>query len=108
MPAAAAYTAAQAFEAIGLDRTVVDEYFAGTPTQLGGVGLDVLAEEVNLRHRRACPENPTERVHRRLEVGGEYAFRREGELHLFTPEVVFLLQHSTRTAPHDIFVQYSD
>jgi glutamate synthase domain-containing protein 2/glutamate synthase domain-containing protein 1/glutamate synthase domain-containing protein 3 len=104
----ASYTGAQAFEAIGIDRDVVDEYFAGTPTQLGGVGLDVLAEEVKLRHRRAYPENPTERVHRRLEVGGEYAFRREGELHLFTPEVVFLLQHSTRTGRHDVFSQYSD
>ncbi|WP_319454236.1 MULTISPECIES: glutamate synthase large subunit [unclassified Mycobacterium] len=104
----ASYTGAQAFEAIGLDRDVVDEYFAGTPTQLGGVGLDVLAEEVKLRHRRAYPENPTERVHRRLEVGGEYAFRREGELHLFTPEVVFLLQHSTRTGRHEVFQEYSD
>ena len=102
------YTGAQAFEAIGLDRDVVEEYFTGTPSQLGGVGLDVLAEEVKLRHRRAYPENPTERVHRRLEVGGEYAFRREGELHLFTPEVVFLLQHSTRTGRHDVFQQYSD
>ena len=52
---------------------VVDEYLTGTVSQLGGVGLDVLAEEVKLRHRRAYPENPTERVHRRLEVGGEYA-----------------------------------
>ncbi|MHA3021112.1 glutamate synthase large subunit [Mycobacterium sp. BMJ-28] len=104
----ASYTGAQAFEAIGIDREVIDEYFAGTPSQLGGVGLDVLAEEVKLRHRRAYPENPTERVHRRLEVGGEYAYRREGELHLFTPEVVFLLQHSTRTGRRDIFTQYSD
>ncbi len=104
----ASYTAAQAFEAIGLDRDVIGEYFAGTPSQLGGVGLDVLAEEVKQRHRRAYPENPTERVHRRLDVGGEYAFRREGELHLFTPEVVFLLQHSTRTGRHDIFTQYSE
>jgi glutamate synthase domain-containing protein 2/glutamate synthase domain-containing protein 3 len=104
----ASYTAAQAFEAIGLDHDVIDEYFTGTPSQLGGVGLDVIAEEVKQRHRRAYPENPTERVHRRLDVGGEYAFRREGELHLFTPEVVFLLQHSTRTKRHDIFAQYSD
>jgi glutamate synthase (NADPH/NADH) large chain len=104
----ASYTGAQAFEAIGLNKDVIDEYFAGTPTQLGGVGLDVIAEEVKLRHRRAYPENPTERVHRRLEVGGEYAFRREGELHLFTPEVVFLLQHATRTGRHEVFQQYSD
>ena len=104
----ASYTAAQAFEAVGIDKHVIDEYFTGTPSQLGGVALDVLAEEVKVRHRRAYPENPTERVHRRLEVGGEYAFRREGELHLFTPEVVFLLQHSTRTGRSDIFKQYSD
>ncbi|TFV60743.1 glutamate synthase large subunit [Mycobacterium sp. PS03-16] len=104
----ASYTAAQAFEAVGIDRSVIDEYFTGTPTQIGGIGLDVIAEEVKLRHRRAYPENPTERVHRRLEVGGEYAFRREGELHLFTPEVVFLLQHSTRTGRYDVFRQYSD
>ncbi|WP_027332346.1 glutamate synthase large subunit [Mycolicibacterium tusciae] len=104
----ASYTAAQAFEAVGIDKGVIDEYFTGTPSQLGGVALDVLAEEVKVRHRRAYPENPTERVHRRLEVGGEYAFRREGELHLFTPEVVFLLQHSTRTGRHDIFKQYSE
>ncbi|ODR27037.1 glutamate synthase large subunit [Mycolicibacterium porcinum] len=104
----ASYTAAQVFEAIGLSRDVVDEYFTGTTSQLGGVGLDVLAKEVKVRHRRAYPENPTERVHRRLEVGGEYAFRREGELHLFTPEVVFLLQHSTRTGRRDIFAKYSE
>ena len=104
----ASYTAAQAFEAVGINKDVIDEYFTGTPTQLGGAGLDVIAEEVKQRHRRAYPENPTERVHRRLEVGGEYAFRREGELHLFTPEVVFLLQHSTRTGRHEVFGQYSD
>jgi glutamate synthase (NADPH/NADH) large chain len=104
----ASYTGAQAFEAIGLDRDVVGEYLTGTPSRLGGVGLDVIAEEVKQRHRRAYPENPTERVHRRLDVGGEYAFRREGELHLFTPEVVFLLQHSTRTGRYDVFKQYSD
>ncbi len=104
----ASYTGAQAFEAVGIDKDVIDEYFTKTPTQLGGIGLDVIAEEVKLRHRRAYPENPTERVHRRLEVGGDYAFRREGELHLFTPEVVFLLQHATRTGQHDVFEKYSE
>jgi glutamate synthase domain-containing protein 2/glutamate synthase domain-containing protein 3 len=104
----ASYTGAQAFEVVGIDREVVDEYFTGTPGRLGGIGLDVVAEEVKLRHRRAYPENPTERVHRRLEVGGEYAFRREGELHLFTPETVFLLQHSTRTGRDEVFAQYTD
>jgi glutamate synthase (NADPH/NADH) large chain len=102
-----AYTAAQVFEAIGLSHELVDEYFSGTASQLGGVGLDVLAEEVAARHRRAYPENPTDRVHRRLDVGGEYAYRREGELHLFTPETVFLLQHSTKTGQRDVFRRYT-
>ncbi|BBX08426.1 glutamate synthase large subunit [Mycolicibacterium aichiense] len=101
------YTGAQAFEAIGLSKDVVDEYLTGTVSQLGGVGLDVLADEVKSRHRRAYPENPTERVHRRLDIGGEYQFRREGELHLFTPETVFLLQHSTRTGQGEVFAKYS-
>ncbi len=91
------YTAAQVFEAIGLSREVVDEYFTGTVSRLGGVGLDVLAREVELRHRAAYPENPSSQVHRRLDVGGIYQYRRDGELHLFTPETVFLLQHATRT-----------
>jgi glutamate synthase (NADPH/NADH) large chain len=102
-----AYTAAQVFEAIGLSHELVDEYFSGTASQLGGVGLDVLAEEVAARHRRAYPENPTDRVHRRLDVGGEYSYRREGELHLFTPETVFLLQHSTKTGQRDVFRRYT-
>ncbi|MDQ2588158.1 glutamate synthase large subunit [Saccharothrix yanglingensis] len=102
-----AYTAAQVFEAVGLSKDLLDEYFTGTVSKLGGAGLDVLAEEVALRHRRAHPDNPTDRVHRRLEVGGEYAYRREGELHLFTPETVFLLQHATRTGKEDVYRRYT-
>ncbi|MFC9518347.1 glutamate synthase large subunit [Nocardiaceae bacterium NPDC056970] len=101
------YTAAQVFEAIGLSREVVDEYFTGTVSRLGGVGLDVLAREVELRHREAYPENPSSQVHRRLDVGGIYQYRRDGELHLFTPETVFLLQHATRTGRVDVFDKYS-
>ncbi|WP_309117259.1 glutamate synthase large subunit [Saccharothrix sp.] len=103
-----AYTAAQVFEAVGLSGELLDEYFTGTVSKLGGAGLDVLAEEVALRHRRAYPDNPTERVHRRLEVGGEYAYRREGELHLFTPETVFLLQHATKTGKQDVYRRYTE
>ncbi|WP_394616466.1 glutamate synthase large subunit [Lentzea sp. JNUCC 0626] len=102
-----AYTAAQIFEAVGLSNDLLDEYFTGTQSKLGGAGLDVLAEEVALRHRRAHPDNPTAREHRRLEVGGEYSYRREGELHLFTPETVFLLQHATKTRKEDVFRQYT-
>ncbi|PXY25042.1 glutamate synthase subunit alpha [Prauserella coralliicola] len=103
-----AYTAAQVFESLGLSQEVLDEYFTGTISKLGGVGLDVLAEEVAVRHRRAYPDNPTERVHRGLETGGEYAYRREGELHLFTPETVFLLQHASKTRRDEAYRAYAD
>src|SRR5690349_22116306 len=60
-----------------------------------------------MRHRRAYPENPTERAHRRLETGGEYQWRREGEVHLFNPETVFLLQHATRSRQYEVFERYT-
>ncbi|WP_331436071.1 glutamate synthase large subunit [Gordonia sp. w5E2] len=102
------YTASQAFEAVGLSSAVVKEYFTRTVSRIEGVGLDELAEEVRIRHHRAFPRNPTEQVYRRLEVGGEYQYRREGELHMFTPETVFLLQHATKTGRDDVFQAYSD
>jgi glutamate synthase (NADPH/NADH) large chain len=103
-----AYTAAQVFESLGLSQELLDEYFTGTTSKLGGVGLDVLAEEVAVRHRRAYPDNPTDRVHRRLDTGGEYAYRREGELHLFTPETVFLLQHASKTRRNEAYRAYTE
>ena len=103
----ASYTGAQIFEAIGLSQELVDEYFVGTVSRLGGIGLDQIAEEVARRHRLAHPENPTERAHRTLEVGGEYQWRREGEHHLFNPETVYKLQHATRTGRYDIFKEYT-
>jgi glutamate synthase (NADPH/NADH) large chain len=104
----ASYTGAQVFEALGLSQALVDEYFGGTPSRLGGVGLDVLAEEAAARHATAFAPVPSERAHRRLDVGGEYQWRREGEVHLFNPETVFLLQHATRTRQYDVFRQYTD
>ena len=103
----ASYTGAQVFEAIGLDREVIDEYFTGTSSRIGGVALPVLAAEVATRHRRAHEPRPTERAHRELEVGGEYQWRREGEFHLFNPKTVFKLQHATRTRRYEIFKEYS-
>nr|MBA3293031.1 glutamate synthase subunit alpha [Geodermatophilaceae bacterium] len=102
------YTMAQIFEAIGLSQDLVDRYFTGTTSTLGGVGLDVLAEEVRMRHRKAYPDNPTDRAHRRLTIGGEYQWRREGEVHLFNPETVFLLQHATRSRQYEVFGRYTD
>ncbi|MCU1659471.1 MAG: gltB, partial [Pseudonocardiales bacterium] len=104
----ASYTGAQVFEAFGLAQPLVDEYFGGTPSRLGGVGLDVLAAESAARHASAYPLVPTSRAHRRLDVGGEYQWRREGELHLFNPETVFLLQHATRQRRYELFREYTE
>ncbi|HTR69106.1 MAG TPA: glutamate synthase large subunit [Mycobacteriales bacterium] len=101
----ASYTGAQIFEALGLADDVVAEYFTGTTSRLGGVGLDVIAEEVAARHRHAYPRVPHK--HRTLWVGGEYQWRREGEPHLFNPQTVFKLQHSTRTRQYDVFKDYT-
>ncbi len=103
----ASYTGAQIFECIGLGQELIDEYFSGTVSRLGGIGLDELAAEVAARHAAAHPSRPEERAHRRLELGGEYQWRREGEVHLFNPETVFKLQHATRAKRYDIFKQYT-
>jgi glutamate synthase (NADPH/NADH) large chain len=103
----ASYTGAQVFEAIGLDAAIVDEYFSGTSSRIGGVGLPVLAAEVAERHLRAHEPRPTERAHRELDVGGEYQWRREGEFHLFNPKTVFKLQHATRAKRYGIFKEYT-
>ncbi|MGY3128997.1 glutamate synthase (NADPH/NADH) large chain [Agrococcus sp. UYP33] len=102
-----AYGGAQAFEAIGLSRDVVDRYFTGTHSPLGGVGLDVIAEENRLRHRSAYPDERAPIAHERLTTGGEYQWRRDGAPHLFNPETVFKLQHSTRTGRYDVFREYT-
>ena len=67
----------------------------------------MLAEAVKERQAKAFPENPTERAHRTLEVGGQYQWRREGEYHLFNPDTVFKLQHATRRGRYDIFKEYT-
>ena len=94
----ASYTGAQIFEAVGLSPAVVDRYFTGTTSKLGGVGLDVLAEEVAPAAPARVPArtDPAGRTARST-IGGEYQWRREGEPHLFDPETVFRLQHSTRS-----------
>jgi len=103
----ASYRGAQVFEAIGLGHTFVDEYFTGTVSRLGGIGLDEIAEEVARRHRRAYPSRPAELAHRDLDLGGEYQWRREGEYHLFNPETVFKLQHAARAKRYDIYKEYT-
>jgi len=103
----ASYTGAQIFEALGLSREVVDRYFTGTTSKLGGITLTEVADEIRARHLRAYPADGIPLAHRLLPVGGEYQWRREGEPHLFDPETVFRLQHSTRSGRYDIFKQYT-
>ncbi|WP_067439330.1 glutamate synthase large subunit [Nocardioides jensenii] len=103
----ASYTGAQIFECVGLSQSVVDKYFTGTTSKLGGIELDVIAEEVARRHATAYPRGGIAPAHRELNIGGEYQWRREGEPHLFDPETVFRLQHATRAGRYDVFKQYT-
>ncbi|OJV58245.1 MAG: glutamate synthase subunit alpha [Cellulomonas sp. 73-145] len=103
----ASYRGAQVFEAIGLSHALVERYFTGTTSRLDGVGLDVIAAEVAARHADAYPASGNRQPHQSLAVGGEYQWRRGGEEHLFDPETVFRLQHSTRTRQYDVFRQYT-
>ena len=86
------YCGAQIFEAVGLERALVDRHFTGTASRIGGIGLEVLAAEALERHARAYP-----RAHEELlPVGGVYAWRRDGEHHMWNPETIALLQHAVR------------
>ncbi|MBC7590792.1 MAG: glutamate synthase large subunit [Salinibacterium sp.] len=101
------YAGAQAFEAVGLDQAFVDQYFTGTSSLLGGVGIGVIAAESASRHASAYPDDGATSAHERLTTGGEYQWRREGPPHLFNPETVFRLQHATRSRRYDIFREYT-
>ena len=101
------YRGAQLFEAVGLSQELVDKYFTGTPTRVGGIGINEIAEEVAARHRVAYPVQWTARPHRNLRTGGQYKWRRTGEQHLNDPESIFLLQQSTQRGDYDLFKQYS-
>jgi len=103
----ASYTGAQVFEAIGLSQELVDEFFTGTTSRLGGITLDTVATEVTKRHHVAYPPGGEIPGAKRLPIGGEYQWRRDGEPHLFDPETVFTLQHSTRNKRFDVFKRYT-
>jgi glutamate synthase (NADPH) large chain len=103
----ASYTGAQLFQAIGISQQLLDEYFTGLTCPTGGIDLDDIAADVAARHALAYLDRPDEWAHRELEVGGEYQWRREGEYHLFNPDTVFKLQHSTRTGQYTIFKEYT-
>ena len=101
------YAGAQCFEAIGLSQEFVDTYFTGTTSQLGGIGIEVIHRETATRHRDAYPLERAANAHESLATGGEYQWRRDGSPHLFNPETVFKLQHSTRSKRFDLFREYT-
>ncbi len=101
----ASYCGAQIFEAIGLSQEYIDRYFTHTTSRVSGVGIDVIAEEVRLRHERAYGRRPAGVSD--LDAGGEYQWRRDGEYHLFNPDTVFKLQHATRSGQYKIFKEYT-
>jgi glutamate synthase (NADPH/NADH) large chain len=103
----ASYTGAQIFEAIGIGAEVIDECFAGTSSRLGGIGFEQIAADSAARVASAYPGRPAGSDRVRLETGGHYQWRRDGEAHLFSPEAVFRLQQATRTGQMDIFRQYT-
>jgi glutamate synthase domain-containing protein 2/glutamate synthase domain-containing protein 1/glutamate synthase domain-containing protein 3 len=86
------YRGAQVFEAIGLSPELVDEYFAGTASRVGGIGLEVIAEEVRRKHAYAM--QPLTAVDTELDPGGNYAYRARGEYHLINPDTISSLQHA--------------
>lgn len=99
------YRGAQVFEAIGLNKDFVDQYFTWTASRIGGIGLEEVAAEVSVHHERAFPTRAVKRAD--LEWGGEYQWRRDGEYHLFNPETVFKLQHATKSGQYEIFKEYT-
>ncbi len=100
------YRGAQIFEAVGLDGAVIERYFTRTASRIGGIGIDVIAEETQRRHHHAYNPRPAGRPD--LDWGGEYQWRRDGEYHLFNPETVFKLQHATRSGQYTIFKEYTE
>jgi glutamate synthase domain-containing protein 2/glutamate synthase domain-containing protein 1/glutamate synthase domain-containing protein 3 len=99
------YCGAQLFEAIGLEKGLVDKYFRGTASQVGGIGVFQVAEEAIRMHRAAFGEDPV--LQGMLDAGGEYAWRVRGEEHMWTPDAIAKLQHSTRANKFDTYKEYA-
>jgi glutamate synthase (ferredoxin) len=99
------YRGAQIFEAIGLHPSLVEKYFCGTASRVGGIGLDVLAQEAEMRHQHAFPKRQVNG--HTLDVGGHHSWRVDGEYHLFNPQTVHALQRACRNADYKSFKEYS-
>ncbi|MGB8857249.1 MAG: glutamate synthase-related protein, partial [Burkholderiales bacterium] len=99
------YCGAQIFEAIGLNSDFVKKYFTGTPSNIEGIGLKQVAEEAVLQHQLAYSDAPIYRDV--LDVGGDYAYRIRGEAHMWTPDTISKLQHSTRANNYATYKEYA-
>ena len=99
------YHGAQIFEIVGINKDVIDHYFTGTVSRIGGLGLDDIAQEALHKHFSGFRRSGVEV--RLLPAGGVYQWKRKGEAHLFNPETVHLLQHSTRTNNYDVYKKYA-
>ncbi|MFM8415770.1 MAG: glutamate synthase central domain-containing protein, partial [Planctomycetota bacterium] len=99
------YRGAQIFEAVGLERPFIDEFFTRTASRIGGIGLTEVAEETLRRHEHAWPKTSVPQT-LELDVGGRYAWRRKGEAHIFNPDVVAALQRSTQINSRDEFKKF--
>ena len=99
------YCGAQLFEAIGLEKTLVDKYFCGTASQIGGIGIFEVAEEAIRMHRAAFGDDPV--LETMLDAGGEYAWRVRGEEHMWTPDAIAKLQHGVRANRFETYQEYA-
>jgi glutamate synthase (NADPH/NADH) large chain len=99
------YRGAQVFEALGLRQDLIEHYFTWTSSRVGGIGLDIVAQEVLMRHHAAYPDRPVNG--HTLPVGGQYQWRSEGEAHLFNPESIHALQKSVRIGSFAVFKEYT-
>ncbi|MFT4174993.1 MAG: glutamate synthase-related protein, partial [Rhodocyclaceae bacterium] len=99
------YCGAQIFEAIGLNHALINKYFRGTPSNVEGIGLFQVAEEAIRLHKLAFGDNPV--MTNALDAGGEYAFRVRGEEHMWTPDAIAKLQHSTRSGSFQSYKEYA-
>ena len=100
-----AYCGAQIFEAVGLNQELVDKYFTWTASRVGGIGLAEIAYEAQQQHAKAFPEFPVNG--HTLDVHGQYQYRKDGELHLFNPRTIHLLQKACRTNDYATFKEYT-
>jgi glutamate synthase domain-containing protein 2/glutamate synthase domain-containing protein 1/glutamate synthase domain-containing protein 3 len=100
------YHGAQVFEAVGLRQDVIDEYFSWTASRIGGIGIDIVAKEVLMRHSAAFADKTGESVP--LAAGGQYQWRAGGEYHLFNPESIHRLQKAVRTGSYATYKSYAE